>query len=163
VAANEFDHVIASLDREETVQGLLRTTCRVLVEFLDGSACAISRVVGDLLIGLAEFSRVGSPLGHGHEFLISDYPLTREVIEQGEPRCMSRSDTDADEKEAALLEKLGFESLLMVCLPERDLCWGLVEVYANGGRFDERQAGLAERIATRAGERLAELERERTR
>jgi hypothetical protein len=99
------------------VQGLLHTTCRELVELLDGTACAISRVVGDLLVGLEEFTRTRRPLEHGHEFLISDFPLTQEVVERGEPRSLSRRDPAAEAKEAELLEQLGFESLLMVCLP----------------------------------------------
>src|SRR5204863_6171884 len=33
--------------------------------------------------------------------------------------------------------ELGFESLLMVCLPTAEGCWGLVEVYAEDTRFDQ--------------------------
>jgi GAF domain-containing protein len=158
----DYERVTASLDREQTVQGLLHTTCRELVELLDGTACAISRVVGDLLVGLEEFTRTRRPLEHGHEFLISDFPLTQEVVERGEPRRLSRRDPDADAKEAELLEQLGFESLLMVCLPAGGLCWGLVEVYGEGGSFDEYRAELAERVAAHAGDRLEELERRRS-
>jgi GAF domain len=157
----EFERAAAALERETTVRGLLVATCRELVVMLDASACAISRVVGDLLIGLEEFARSGSPLGHGHEFLISDYPLTREVVEVGEARSMSLEDQDADAREAALLEKLGFESLLMMCLPAGGSVWGLIEVYGNGSRFDDTQVAVAERVAVRAGELLAELERGR--
>jgi GAF domain-containing protein len=158
LTAGKFEDAAAALDREQTVQGLLGTACRELTERLDGRACVISRIVGDLLVGLSEYSRSGTQIGQGHEYLISDYPLTREVIEQGEARCLSRRDPDADVKEAALLEKLGFESLLMVCLPAEASCWGLVEVYGDDGGFGEDDAALAERIAAHAGERLAQLE-----
>ena len=80
------------------------------------------------------------------------------MVESGEPRRVSRLDSDAEATEAELLEKLGFESLLMVCLPAHDGCWGLVEVYAEQGRFDEEQARLAERLADRAGTRLGQLD-----
>jgi GAF domain-containing protein len=155
---SDFDRAAAALDLETTVRGLLGATCRELVELLGGSACAISRVIGDLLVALDEHTNSGRPLEHGHEYLISDYPLTREVVESGEPQRVSRLDADADPTEAELLEKLGFESLLMVCLPSGGACWGLVEVYAAKGGFDDAQADLARRLAGLAGERLEQLE-----
>ena len=107
-------------------------------------------MIGDLLVGLDEHTTSGRPLAHGHEYLISDFPLTREVVESGEPRWVSRLDPDADEHEAALLSKLGFESLLMVCLPSSGSCWGLVELYLEHGQLRPR-AGRAGRALRRAG------------
>ena len=115
-------------------------------------------MIGDLLVGLDEYTLASRPLEHGHEFLISDYPLTREVVESGEPRTVSRRDPAAEATEAELLAKLGFESLLMVCLPSGGECWGLVEVYAGEQGFDETQAEVARRVARAAGERLKQLE-----
>jgi hypothetical protein len=54
--------------------------------------------------------------------------------------------------------RLGFESLLMVCLPTSDGCWGLVEVYSEHGRFGEDDAELAARFAARTGELLERLD-----
>ncbi len=157
MGSTTFEQTAAKVGSETTVRGLLATTCRELVELLDATACAVSRVIGDLLVGLDEYTTSRRPLEHGHEYLISDYPLTREVVESGEPRRVSRLDADADPTEAELLEKLGFESLLMVCLPSGGECWGLLEVYADKGRFDEGQAELARRLAGLAGERLEQL------
>ena len=148
----------AALDEERTVRGLLETACRELVENLDATACAISRVVGDLLVALAEFSRGQGPLALGHEYLISDYPLTLDVVQRGEPRAVSLLEEDPEPNEAALLEKLGFESLLMVCLPTAEGCWGLVEVYAEDTRFDQSQVALAANIASATGQRLDRLD-----
>ena len=148
----------AALDQEQTVRGLLETACRELVNTLNAKACAISRVVGDLLIALAEFSQAKDPLELGHEYLISDYPMTLEVVQRGRARAVSLLEDSPEPNEAALLEKLGFESLLMVCLPVGGGCWGLVEVYADGQRFDESQAELAEQIAAAAGRRLDHLD-----
>ena len=74
----------AALDEQQTVRGLLETACRELVDTLNAKACAISRVVGDLLVALAEFSRGQDPLELGHEYLISDYPMTLEVVQRGD-------------------------------------------------------------------------------
>jgi GAF domain-containing protein len=154
VTDESVKRVIAALDREQTVRGLLETACRELVDNLNATACAISRVVGDLLVALAEFSHGKEPLELGHEYLISDYPLTLDVVQSGEARAVSLLEDSPEPTEAALLEKLGFESLLMVCLPAAGDCWGLIEVYADGTPFDERHAALAGQIAAATGRRL---------
>jgi GAF domain-containing protein len=158
VTTDSFERSTAAMEAETTIRGLLGTACREGVELLDAAACAISRVIGDLLVGLDEHTTSGRPLAHGHEYLISDFPLTREVVEGGEPRWVSRLDTDADEQEAALLSKLGFESLLMVCLPSGGSCWGLVELYLDHGHFEAERAELAARFANRVGTLLERLE-----
>jgi len=155
---DSYERATAALAEEETIRGLLGTACREALGLFDATACAVSRVIGDLLVGLDEYTTSGRPLAHGHEYLISDFPLTRVVVESGEPRWISRLDADADENEAELLSKLGFESLLMVCLPTSDACWGLLELYAERGRFDAERAELAARYATRVGELLERLE-----
>jgi GAF domain-containing protein len=163
VATDSFERSSAALQAETTIRGLLGTACREAVRLLGADACAISRVIGDLLVGLDEHTTSARPLAHGHEYLISDFPLTREVVDSGEARWVSRLDSEADEHEAALLAQLGFESLLMVCLPSGGACWGLVEVYNERGNFDERQAQLASRLAAETGAQLERLEPPETR
>ena len=157
MAGDVIERAAAGLRREQTVRGLLETACRELTAALEASACLISRVVGDLLVSLVEFSQQ-ERLEVGHEYLISDYPLTKEVIVQGEARAVSLLDEDPEPNEAALLKRLGFESLLMVCLNAADSCWGLVEIYANGKRFEDGDAATAEAIAAHAGRELERLE-----
>jgi GAF domain-containing protein len=158
VPDESISRATAALEQERTVRGLLETACRELVEMLEAEACAISRVVGDLLVALAEFSRGHDPLELGHEYLISDYPLTLEVVQQGKARAVSLLEDPPEPNEAELLERLGFESLLMVCLPAAGDCWGLVEIYADEKRFDERQAALAAEFAEATGRRLEQLD-----
>jgi GAF domain-containing protein len=148
------EQAVDALSSQNTVRGVLETACREITETLDASACLVSRVVGDLLVSLVEFSRSERGPGIGHEYLISDYPLTHEVIERGEPRTVSLLDDTPEPTEAELLERLGFESLLMVCMPSQGTCWGLVEVYGEGRSFDDRQAGIAKEIANAAGIQL---------
>jgi GAF domain-containing protein len=158
VALGEIEQAVDRLSRQTSVQGLLSATCRELVELLGAEACLVSRVVGDLLIGLEEYARTPRPrLGLSHEYLISDFPLTQEVVERGEPRDVSLLDEQPEPTEAELLEQLGLDSLLMVCLPSGGGCWGLVEVYRNGNRFDGEAAVLAEQLASVAGKRLEQL------
>jgi transcriptional regulator with GAF, ATPase, and Fis domain len=158
VSDERFDRAIAALAAETSIRGLLGTACRELVHLLNARACAISRVIGDLLISLDEHTITGRPIGHGHEYLISDFPLTREVVDSGEARWVSSLDEQPEANEVALLQKLGFESLLMVCLPTSKSCWGLVEVYGESDGFDEESAQVASRFAVRTGELLEGLE-----
>ena len=85
------------------------------------------------------------------------------MVETGEARWLSRLDNNAEENEAALLAELGFESLLMVCLPAGGGCWGLVEVFTEHGRFGADDAELVTRLAARTGELLERLDLPATR
>ena len=129
-----------------------------LVELLDASYASVSRVIVDLLVELSGFRRSGEP--HALElYLVSDYPLTQEVIDAGEPRVVRRADPRADPAEAALLERLGFDSLLMLPLRSHGQSWGLVEVYTADDRlFGADEIEQAERIVERVGELVAVLE-----
>lgn len=158
MAIDAYGRATRALEAERTIRGLLGAACRELVELLDATACAVSRVIGDLLVGLDEHTTSGQPLAHGHEYLISDFPLTREVVESGEARWLSRFDENAEANEAALLSKLGFESLLMVSLPTSGGCWGLIEVYCEHGKFTAEHAELAARFAAHTGELLERLD-----
>jgi GAF domain-containing protein len=145
---------------EESVPGLLGVTARALVDVLGARGCTISRVIGDLLVDLIQHRSSGEEaetLGHG--YLISDYPLTREVIEQRRAETLFLGDPDTDEHEAALLRTLGFDSLLMLPIEAGGEAWGLVEVYGDAGRrFEERDVEVVKKLVGQAGERLEQLE-----
>lgn len=147
------------MEAETTIRGLLGTACREAVELLDATACAISRVIGDLLVDLVQHRRAGPADRLGHGYLISDYPLTRAVIEEREPKTVYTGDPEADEAETSLLAELGFDSLLMLPIEAQEAAWGLVEVYGNGRRFDSADVDVARALAMQAGEALERLSR----
>jgi GAF domain-containing protein len=137
----------------EVVEG----TARALVASLDVAACAISRVVGDLLVDIVGYSRDRERLFLGYGYMISEYPLTREVLELQVARSLTVFDGNADEREVAILRELGYQSLLMLPLVCDGRAWALIEVYALGERkFAPRDLATAQEIVERAG---AELER----
>jgi len=157
VSPAEVELSLARIAAETSVSRLLHAACVEFVELLDASRCTISRIIGDLLVELSDHRRSGET--HPLElFLVSDYPLTQEVIEAGEPRVVLRSDPNADPAEAGLLERLGFDSLLMLPLRSRSQSWGLIEIYANARPFAEKEIELASTVAERVGTLLAELE-----
>src|SRR5207244_12385940 len=96
--------------------GLLAIAARWLWRLLGVSACTRSRVLGVRLVDLVEHHHSGRQDRLGHGCLVSDYPLTRAVIEEREPRTVFLDDPEADAAEAELLRELGFGSLLMVAI-----------------------------------------------
>jgi GAF domain-containing protein len=142
-----------------SVAELLSRTAESFVGVLDAPACTISRVIGDLLVDLVQHRRAGSAARLGHGYLISDYPLTRTVIEDREPKTVYAGDPQADAAEASLLAELGFDSLLMLPIEAQNAAWGLVEVYGNGRRFEPADVNVALELASQAGEVLERLSR----
>jgi GAF domain-containing protein len=141
----------------KTVGQLLSLTAEAFVVVLDAPACTISRVIGDLLVDLVQHSRAGKPDRLGHGYLLSDYPVTRAVIETREPQTVYARDADADDAESSLLAELGFDSLLMLAIESKETAWGLVEVYGNGRRFEPSDVEVAQALAAEAGEVLERL------
>jgi GAF domain-containing protein len=142
---------------------VLAGLCRELVDEVGGSACAISRIIGELLVQVAEDSGPRDSLQLGGGYMIPDYPLTAEVIRNRVARTVSLRDPDPDPGEVAVLEALGFESVLMLPLALDDEPWGLVELYgAAGRRFDADDAVRSAGIVARAAGALEGLRARRT-
>jgi GAF domain-containing protein len=163
VSVDQPAQVAAATERlrvEKTVAGLVGSSARSFAELLAAPACTISRVIGDLLVDLVQHKEPGKSDRLGHGYLISDYPLTRTVVEEREPRTVFLGDPDADPSETALLRELGFDSLLMVALESADGAWGLVEIYGDKGRrFREDEVALARDLAVEVSDLLGRLER----
>jgi GAF domain-containing protein len=162
VSVDQPAALAAATDRlraETSVPGLLGTTARTFVELLDAPACTISRVIGDLLVDLFQHQRSGRAERLGHGYLISDYPLTRRVIEERRPHTVFQGDPEADPSEVRLLKELGYDALLMVAIEAEEGAWGLVEVYGdNGRRFEDGDLRVAEQLAGEVGQVLRQLE-----
>jgi GAF domain-containing protein len=157
VAPADIAASLEKIEAEESVSRVLHVACGELVELFDARFASVSRVIGDLLVELSGFRRSGEP--HPLElFLVTDYPLTQEVISAGEPRIVRRSDPVADPAEVALLERLGFDSLLMLPLRSHGQSWGLVEVYGDDRDFAEDKIATARELIARVGQLVAELE-----
>jgi GAF domain-containing protein len=136
-----------------TVRLGLASLCALLVDELRADACAISRVLGDVLIQVGEHVPHGGTLNTGQGYLASDFPLTVEVLRDAAARRVWASDLQADADEVRLLRALGYEGLLMLPLVLQGRVWGLVEVYRRGSGFSDEESAYGERIL---GEALAE-------
>jgi GAF domain-containing protein len=130
---------------------LLSATASELVHRLDADGCAISRVIGDVLILVAESAPEGSTLQLGQGYLVPDYPRTQEVLATREPYTLTLADDVVDPEEASVLRELGFQSLLMLPLDLGVNRWGLVEVYRSAPRpFNTDEVRIAREIIAKA-------------
>ena len=133
---------------------LLAATAGELVETLQADACAVSRVIGDVLILVTERVPAGTTLVMGQGYLVTDFPQTQDVLATGRARAITLSDAQVDGAEAAVLEELGFGALLMLQLQIGGSAWGLVEVYRISGQpFDGAAVRAAEEILGRTSAR----------
>jgi hypothetical protein len=145
------------LRAQESLPDLLHAATREFVEVVDGVACAISRRVGEVLIQVAEHARDGRTLVLGHGYLISDFPLTQEVLDEDKAALCSLLEEDCEPTEAELLRELQLDSLLMLPLSMPTGKWGLAEIYVNGRPFDDGDVAKAAPLARVFGEQLERL------
>jgi hypothetical protein len=126
------------------LRDVLKAMADGLVRELHADACAISRVIGDVLILVAEQAQDGAGLQQGQGYLVSDFPQTAEVLESRQPRALTLDDADLDSAEAFILREHGFGALVMLPLDLNGIAWGLVEVYRVDRRpFTEAEIRLA--------------------
>ena len=154
---------MATEGRRETgapagVVGLLTSLCRELTAELGGAGCVASRVIGDVLIEIAEYTPDNRRLQLGHGYLISEFPETAAVVETLSPRVASLADPGVDPGEAKILRELGFDSLLMLPLATHDAVWALIELYrSNGQEFTDDDVVVAVTTVARFARLLEEL------
>jgi GAF domain-containing protein len=153
------EEAIERIGAETAVSQLLGVACRELAAQSGAERVSISRVIGDLLVELAHHERAGRELPL-ELYLVSDYPLTKEVLDRGELRSAEQADPGADAAETALLQRLGYDALLMLPLRSAGRNWGLVELYAGSGvefRDDAQERSAA--IVAALEQRLEVIER----
>jgi hypothetical protein len=115
-----------------------------LLDACDADACAISRVLGDLLLLVANRGAPGKPVELDRSFLVSEFPETQRVLLDGMPRAVHVGQSGGDAAEQELLATLGYQALLMLPLALAGASWGLVEVYREDARpFGQREARAA--------------------
>jgi len=133
---------------------LLVTTAEDLCRMVDADACAISRVLGDVLILIAEYAQ-GETLQLGQGYLVPDYPKTEEVLRLGTTYTTTVDDPGADPAEAGVVRELGFSALLMLPLQVGGDAWGLVELYRRAPRpFSAREVETARGLIVETAARI---------
>jgi diguanylate cyclase (GGDEF)-like protein len=144
-----------AIEAEETVEAIYGRLCKALVFVVGATACSASRVVGDYIVDATEHALREVSLGDEAAYRIADFPLTAEVLRNGEPRTVSFAEGDVDPSEAFILRDLGMNALLMLPVQVRGRAWGLVELYEMRlRRFSDEDVAVAQFLVTQAERRL---------
>lgn len=115
----------------------------------------MSRVIGDVLVQVAEHAPDGRTFQLGRGFLVSQFPTTADVLRSGVPSTVSLDEPAADAAEAAVLRDLAVRAVLMLSLRDRSSAWGLVEVYrVEPPRFAPDDVDRADTVVRSAEMRL---------
>jgi transcriptional regulator with GAF, ATPase, and Fis domain len=133
----------------------LASVARELCELVGGDACAISRLLGDVLILFTEHAPRGT-LQLGQGYLVSDYPRTEDVLRRGVAYRMTLDDPGVDASESSVVRQLGFAGLMLLALGDPPAPWGLVEIYrAKPGPFTDGDVLAARRLLADTAARFA--------
>jgi GAF domain-containing protein len=140
-----------------TVWELTGGLCVALVEETRATGCIVSRVIGDVLVQIAEHVPDGRTFQLGRGFLVSQFPTTAEVLATGVARAVSVADDAPDLAEVAVLDELSMRSVVMLALAGGEEAWGLVEVYRDSTSFTDGDIERAQRLVESAAAQLAAL------
>jgi GAF domain-containing protein len=97
-------------------------------------------------------------LGEDSAYLISDFPVTREVLETACLKSISFLDDDLDRAEAFVLRELHMNSALLLPLVVHGRSWGLVEIYdMRLRRFSGEDEAVSSFLVGQTGRRIESL------
>ena len=140
------------------VTDLLAEIARRMTSLLDCHFCAISEFDerADVVYVLADYDHSGQRLPDTGPYRLSDYPLTRRVLEERITAVVNVDDPHVDPAEAAVLRRDGDKSLLMAPLVYQDRSIGLVEVVDQklSRHYSRQELRLCRAIAGQAAAAL---------
>jgi PAS domain S-box-containing protein len=146
----------AAISSSLELNEVLRTVGRKVAAALDVSSCSISdwNRDRDTIRTLIDEDMIpdSQPDDVGKVYSLDDYPATAAVLHDRTPRAIQASDPDADPAEVALLEKLGYKSMLMVPMVARDRVVGLLELFESRHPrvFSQNDIRLSQTLANQA-------------
>jgi GAF domain-containing protein len=143
---------------EESLDGVLDRLGKAIAFVVGATATNISRVEGARLVDMTKHSLRDVDLGEDFAYLITDYPVTQEVLDTETIRSVSFLDDEVDSGEAFVLRELEMNAVMLVPLVVRGSSWGLVEIYdMRLRRFTTEDEALARFLVGQAGRRIDAL------
>jgi diguanylate cyclase (GGDEF)-like protein/PAS domain S-box-containing protein len=143
--------ILTSVDLEE----VLAIIAKQLATLMDMSGCTLSRWDRDIDVVVTWFDWRVDPdefaLTPGTTFLLDEFPMTRPVLEKGQPIVVHATDTGVDPREITYIPNLGIKSLLMLPLTVSDRVIGLVELDKSVHReFNDDEIRFCQGLADQA-------------
>jgi diguanylate cyclase (GGDEF)-like protein len=143
---------------EESVDGVLERLCKSVTFVVGATGALISKVEGERLADVVRHSTRHIDLGEDTAYVISDFPVTKEVLEKITVRSISFLDDDLDRAEAFVLRELRMNCALLLPLVVHGRSWGLVEVYdMRLRRYSREDEAVAWFLVGQAGRRIEAL------
>jgi diguanylate cyclase (GGDEF)-like protein len=143
---------------EESVDGVLERLCKSVTFVVGATGALISKVEGERLADVVRHSTRDIDLGEDTAYVISDFPVTKEVLEKITVRSISFLDDDLDRAEAFVLRELRMNCALLLPLVVHGRSWGLVEVYdMRLRRYSREDEAVAWFLVGQAGRRIEAL------
>lgn len=148
----------ATITRETTEAAVLERLAKAATFLTGSTGCAISRLSGRRLADTVSHALRDVDIGEDIEYLIDDFPVTREALERQETRALSFLDEGLDQAEAFVLRELRMNCCLLVPLVVDGRSWGLLELYdMRLRRFAEDEAAAVAFLAAAATSRMEAL------
>jgi diguanylate cyclase (GGDEF)-like protein len=145
----------AAIWAEESVDGVLERLSKAVTFVVGATGALISKVEGPRLADAVRHSMRNIDLGEDTAYLISDFPVTQEVLEKILVRSISFLDEDLDRAEAFVLRELRMNCALLLPLVVHGRSWGLVEIYdMRLRRFSREDEAVAWFLVSHAGRRI---------
>jgi len=143
---------------EKSVEGVLDRLSKSVAFVVGATATVISKVEGPRVADMARHSLRDIDLGEEAAYLISDFPVTREVLEKVCVKSISFLDGDLDAAEAFVLRALQMNAAILLPLVVHGQSWGLVEVYdMRLRRFSGEDEAVASFLVGQTGRRIESL------
>jgi diguanylate cyclase (GGDEF)-like protein len=142
----------SGLSQEDVLQAVVRHMSAALPT----SGCTVSvwDRAKDRVVTLYDYDpeNADDAVPAGTEYRLADYPATRAVLEDRQPRLVRVDDADADAAERALLTANGNTAVLMLPLDTGEQVFGLVELFREAGMppFAAPDVQLAHSLAAQA-------------
>ncbi len=148
-------HVSQALSASVSLQDVLGVVAREVTNALNTTACAILRWdrEHDVVTALYSYTTKNniSPCPVGTTYSLDKYPLTRSVLESGNPALVLTEDTEDTPAEQEHMMKQGVQTILMLPLKSGDRVFGLIRVADEDERsFTEEELRLALALAEQA-------------
>jgi diguanylate cyclase (GGDEF)-like protein len=148
----------AAIWAEESVDGVLERLSKAVTFVVGATGALISKVEGPRLADAVRHSMRDIDLGEDTAYLISDFPVTQQVLENILVRSISFLDDDLDRAEAFVLRELRMNCALLLPLVVHGQSWGLVEIYdMRLRRFSREDEAVAGFLVGHAGRRIESL------
>ncbi len=150
---------VAAIWAEESLDDVLARLSKAVTFVAGATGALVSRIEGPQLLDAVRHAMRDVDLGEDTAYLISDFPVTKEILDTQTIKSISFLDDDLDRAEAFVLRELRMNCAMLVPLVVRGRSWGLVEIYdMRLRRFTQDDEALAGLLVGQAGRRIEALD-----